>query len=1093
MNNWQHSFNNARPLDEHLHKPYLQYDGIEKHLTKFIFDDHANLVWTGDTYGCVSSYDVNFQPYVRQRAHIGGSPVKDLMSHSSGVLSLSSDSLHLQDRRGTTLLNLTNIDIAAFNDLQTMCYMSADQTSKVYCAGTDIGTGLSLIDLQRGTLETNIPYFSKVNFIKSSKKLAAIGKLSGSIDLFDPGSNQVIKSFISHSSCITSMDIQDYTLVTTGQSNGFYNTFADPFVNVYDLRTMRQLPPISFSKSTSMGTVGADFVQLHPVLPTIVMIASSSGAFDFVDMANPSLRTQFANPGNGIKCIRLSSNGDHLGVLESNDMFSTWKRPNSSVNFTNMPELLTYPSYPNDGPLANISINDYNYPLSTVGMPYYQEKLLSTWSTVIFRSPGTVPRDIDKILTDLKNSKKSKKLVADGVNFYPYSVAKYGHKDALQPYISLRDKRYQRSTGSVPDDVLITKSVDGELPPAFKNLPLVVTKYATDSFDFESVNKTPYCGLDNDVDNPFTNALIQLYRFIPEISNFLISTLKHEHFDSPLLTDMAYLFDMMRNTIDDICRTTNYQMSLNDVLEKNNLSLHTISESNMLQKINSLSLNDDGGKKQLSIRELNDFLLSELCEEEVKFIDQNFVLQHCYCCEFAVKTKGCMTYGQTSGSLYKPSITIGPNACTQKNGKVSYPHSILGYIEHGLKNSIVLNKKCEQCGIKENLEEDISIQELPPILSLSLEFDDNAMKLAKTTKNWLPKEFYASIMKNKPLVRGSVNDIRTNTMIYKYELHGYIARISDPDRGDHYVTFSRIYNEESKMFRWYLFNDYLVTEVDESIVYDLGKHWLKPEVVIYGDAEELRKPFNYLKDVEIDDSILYKDYFSAAIRDSIQKEYELLTRNEAPRPGSLIAIDAEFVTLKNEKYDIDCRGAKTVVQSKVSALARISVVRGNEEQFGVPFIDDYIIIEKNIDDYLTKFSGILPGDLDPKTSDKHLVPRNVAYRKIWLLMQLGCTFIGHGLQNDFKHINISVPKEQIRDTAVYFLQGKRYLSLRYLAYVLLDINVQEGNHDSIEDAYTALVLYKKYLELKSNGMMDQVLNKLYEEGRTTNYKVPLKL
>lgn len=60
MNNWQHSFNNARPLDEHLHKPYLQYDGIEKHLTKFIFDDHANLVWTGDTYGCVSSYDVNF-------------------------------------------------------------------------------------------------------------------------------------------------------------------------------------------------------------------------------------------------------------------------------------------------------------------------------------------------------------------------------------------------------------------------------------------------------------------------------------------------------------------------------------------------------------------------------------------------------------------------------------------------------------------------------------------------------------------------------------------------------------------------------------------------------------------------------------------------------------------------------------------------------------------------------------------------------------------------------------------------------------------------------------------------------------------------
>ena len=40
------------------------------------------------------------------------------------------------------------------------------------------------------------------------------------------------------------------------------------------------------------------------------------------------------------------------------------------------------------------------------------------------------------------------------------------------------------------------------------------------------------------------------------------------------------------------------------------------------------------------------------------------------------------------------------------------------------------------------------------------------------------------------------------------------------------------------------------------------------------------------------------------------------------------------------------------------------------------------------------------------------------------------------------------------------------MSLKYLAKVVLNENIQEGNHDSKEDARTALELYYKYLELK---------------------------
>lgn len=109
---------------------------------------------------------------------------------------------------------------------------------------------------------------------------------------------------------------------------------------------------------------------------------------------------------------------------------------------------------------------------------------------------------------------------------------------------------------------------------------------------------------------------------------------------------------------------------------------------------------------------------------------------------------------------------------------------------------------------------------------------------------------------------------------------------------------------------------------------------------------------------------------------------------------------------------------------------------------------------------------------------------------MWLLLQLGCVFVGHGLTNDFRQINIYVPESQIRDTSLYYLKGKRYLSLRYLAFAVLRKQVQTGNHDSIEDAHTALLLYRKYLELKEKGVFEMYLENIYDEGRKFGFKVP---
>lgn len=157
------------------------------------------------------------------------------------------------------------------------------------------------------------------------------------------------------------------------------------------------------------------------------------------------------------------------------------------------------------------------------------------------------------------------------------------------------------------------------------------------------------------------------------------------------------------------------------------------------------------------------------------------------------------------------------------------------------------------------------------------------------------------------------------------------------------------------------------------------------------------------------------------------------------------------------------------------SLARVSVLRED----GRVLIDDYIHACEPVDNYLTRYSGLREGDLDPDTTTHTLVKLKTVYLKLLWLVERGCVFVGHGLSKDFRILNIHVPARQIQDTVdLFHLPRSRKISLRFLASYLLDLEIQAETHDSIEDAQTAIAVYRKYQEMTAKGTFDDELQKV---------------
>jgi RNA exonuclease 4 len=122
--------------------------------------------------------------------------------------------------------------------------------------------------------------------------------------------------------------------------------------------------------------------------------------------------------------------------------------------------------------------------------------------------------------------------------------------------------------------------------------------------------------------------------------------------------------------------------------------------------------------------------------------------------------------------------------------------------------------------------------------------------------------------------------------------------------------------------------------------------------------------------------------------------------------------------------------------------------------------DSYVLPQIPVTDYRTPISGIRPHHLKPG----YARPFKEVQKDVSIFLE-GRVLVGHAIGGDLKMLMLSHPKRDIRDTSRHPPFRERAMgktpSLRKLAKELLGLDIQTGEHSSIEDARVVMLLYRK--------------------------------
>ncbi|EJF62633.1 hypothetical protein DICSQDRAFT_154466 [Dichomitus squalens LYAD-421 SS1] len=1069
--------------------PSLAYqrDISPQPITALSFDPVSDILWSGTNSGHVCA---NYTPRGLRGVHypVGGHlAVKKILATDSNIIAsgLASEGIGAWGKGG-----INSWYFKAGGHITTFSNKASNAST---IAVSTASSELILLNTQTGSVLRRSPSSSILTHLHftASQTYFVSGDADGWIRLHDPR-DATIRSYGSspvkaHLSGIQGIETTSTLLYTIGLGLRQGRPYPDHLVKVYDLRNLKALPPIPFSS-------GPSFITRLPNRPSTLAITSSQGLVQIVDTSNPTANEfyQLDTPSY-ITSVAVSPTAVYMAFGDSDGAIHLLSaaEEEAMVPFNGFDgKAIDWPDSPE--PLPEIQWTDRT-PLNTIGLPYYDNLLLSSWTndfvpTNMYFPPA--PKIPAQILSSIK--------VNDSIAYASLPKELRGRRNVVATAPRKTGGRFRSGKARYNDSEPVTPTYEYNpdiIPKAYRKVEIEYSKFGVEDFDFGFYNRTPFSGLETHILNSYTNPLVQVMHYTLPIRRLAKS---HITTDCPrehcLLCELGFVTRMLEDARGTNCQSSNFCKTVGVLAQMNN----------------AIELIDYGKESaELSyahmIQLFHRFLIDHLSSEGNSFPHNPSLLPNSGPADLLSPAPAPIT--QLLGIDAKNIIVC--TSCHAVREKENMTHLIdmtypvrkppnndpaqetdfASIVRNSLLRQTMHKATCQMCKHFATFESRRSIRtrDLPPLLAINA-----AVHNEETHKFWRDQR-KQTFLRPRIELRGQIEGMDDPETVV-YELRAMVAQVVAKDANSHLVAIVKVPEaEESDPEPWFIFNDFMVQNITEEEALSIPSSWKVP-TVLYLERVDVhqRLDFSELPD-KMDPSILCRDTNIAMNRDPRLIRHEPLRFEELPTPGTLIAIDAEFVSMQQEETEYRSDGTKKVIRPARLSLARVSVLRGDGPKEGVPFIDDHIHTSEIIVDYLTEFSGIKFGDLDPSLTGYTLTPLKVVYKKLRLLVDSGCIFIGHGLSKDFRIINIFVPPDQVIDTVdLYYLEHRqRRLSLRFLTWFVLKENIQTDTHDSIEDALSALKLYKVHLQLEADGTFDKKLEELYREGRQYNFKPPV--
>ncbi|KAJ3122475.1 poly(A)-specific ribonuclease, partial [Nowakowskiella sp. JEL0407] len=467
-----------------------------------------------------------------------------------------------------------------------MSHSSSPSSSEVFLSTNKSGLAskLEILDLFRGVVTKQVDVDSPILRIKRGR-LVSCGTLLGKVELRDPRSFGVEHLIDAHGGTLTDMDISGNTMITCGFSQRQGQMIVEPLVKVYDLRTLKALPPISFLSSPS-------HLKFHPKLTSTVFTVSSTGQFQICDLSNPTANIEFYQVETDalITCFDVCSSGEAVAFGLRNGQVSLWtEKKEWHVNSYSRSSVLPDPV---DKNLPRVSEDS---PLNIVGMPYYTTPLFSgTWpSHLLFDVGRAAPRIPPEVIPHMKLQQsvayapnqaglKRNQQLYTSMKKESRDVPKFRSEQERAKYGQQKEEKVegeqQEQESMATATMMKTLTTDFSIPKRYKKIEILYSRFGIEDFDFGFYNKTPYAGLETHILNSYSNSMLQVLYFNPGLQQSLKHHTQECLRDVCLSCELSWLFKMLQSAKGMNCQANNFLRTFGRIPQASALGLFEVEQ-----------------------------------------------------------------------------------------------------------------------------------------------------------------------------------------------------------------------------------------------------------------------------------------------------------------------------------------------------------------------------------------------------------------------------------------------------------------------------------------------------------------------------------